>query len=175
MKKYLYHSGQSLFELVIALGVAVLIIAGLTVTTLVGLRNSQYSQNQIQASKIAQEGIEKIRAAREKDQAICQSPQILKWNTQDNNGIWSTVFNPGASTIFYFSTDSLSPDCFITSNAAAPNVAAEKALQGKFSRIVYIYDNGSGNSKDFTVKVQWADYSGIHEANLRTTLANIDI
>lgn len=58
-------SGQTLLEIIVAVGVMVLLITGLVVGTSVSLRTSQYGQRRSQATKYAQEGIEIMRALRD--------------------------------------------------------------------------------------------------------------
>lgn len=58
-------SGQSLLEIIVATGVAVLLIGGLVVATTVSLRTSQYGERRSRAIKYAQEGIELTRSLRD--------------------------------------------------------------------------------------------------------------
>ena len=58
-------SGQSLLEIIVATGVAVLLIGGLVVGTTVSLRTSQYGERRSRAIKYAQEGIELTRNLRD--------------------------------------------------------------------------------------------------------------
>ncbi len=60
------NSGQSLLEVIVATGVAVLLIGGLVVGTTVSLRTSQYGERRSRAIKYAQEGIELTRSSRDK-------------------------------------------------------------------------------------------------------------
>ncbi len=55
------QSGQSLIEVLIALGVAALIVAAIATSVLSGLNNAQYSKNQNLATQYAQEGMEIMR------------------------------------------------------------------------------------------------------------------
>lgn len=58
-------TGQSLLEIIVAAGVAVLLIGGLVVGTTVSLRTSQYGERRSRAIKYAQEGIELTRSSRD--------------------------------------------------------------------------------------------------------------
>lgn len=60
--------GQTLLEIIVAVGVAVLLITGLVVGTSVSLRTSQYGQHRSKATKYAQEGIEIIRNIRDREE-----------------------------------------------------------------------------------------------------------
>jgi len=64
MKK---NNGQSLVEMVIAVGILVLVILALVAVTTVSVRNASFSRNQALATKYAQEAIEKVRAYREQN------------------------------------------------------------------------------------------------------------
>lgn len=61
MKKF-YQKGQSLFEVIVALGVAIVVISALVRVTTISIANASFSRNQSLATKYAQEAMEKIRA-----------------------------------------------------------------------------------------------------------------
>lgn len=62
-----HKNGQSLIEVLFALGIAVVIIVALVSVTIGSLRNAQFAQNQVLATKYANEGMEKIRAYRDQN------------------------------------------------------------------------------------------------------------
>jgi len=57
--------GQSLFEMVLSLGVVMLVIAALVWAATISVRNADFAKKQVQATKYAQEGMESIRAFRD--------------------------------------------------------------------------------------------------------------
>lgn len=59
--------GQTLVEAIVALGVAVIIITALVAVTTTALNRAQFVKERTQAQKYAQEGLEWIRAERDKD------------------------------------------------------------------------------------------------------------
>ena len=61
MKK---NQGQSLVEMVIAIGVVLIVIVALVAVTTISVRNASFSRNQVLATRYAQEAIEKIREYR---------------------------------------------------------------------------------------------------------------
>lgn len=61
------EKGQTLVEVVVALGVAVLVIIALVAATTTSVRNAQFAKNQSLATKYAQEGMEKVRALRDQN------------------------------------------------------------------------------------------------------------
>ncbi len=65
MKKY--NSGQSLFEVVLALGLATLIMVALVALVTSSIRNSGYSRNKTYATRYTQETLEWLRGQRDDD------------------------------------------------------------------------------------------------------------
>lgn len=60
-------NGISLLEVIIAMAVSIVLIAGLVFSVTASLRNSQFAKNQTLATKFAQEGLEKIRGYRDQN------------------------------------------------------------------------------------------------------------
>lgn len=60
-----YQSGQTLAEVVVAIGVVVLLVTGLIIGTSVSLKASQYSKARSQAVQYAQEAVELVRNLRD--------------------------------------------------------------------------------------------------------------
>ncbi len=87
--KYSIHAqqGQSLAEVVIALGVAILMVAGLLVGMTVSLRNTESARTRSQAVKYAQEAIEAVRQLRDSDWSAFRARTDL-WCLSES-GDWS--------------------------------------------------------------------------------------
>lgn len=83
MRNKKLSQGQSLIEVVAALGVVVLVITALAVVVTLSIANAKFSQNQTQASKYGQEVLEKLRAYRDKN----------KWDEFTSNCGDSTVLD----------------------------------------------------------------------------------
>jgi len=64
MKK---NQGQSLIEMVVAIGVVMIIIVALVAVATISVRNANFSRNQSLATKYAQEGIEEARRLRDEE------------------------------------------------------------------------------------------------------------
>lgn len=64
-----YDSGQTLIEIILALSVAVAVITGITFAITSSLKNATFSKNQNLASLYAQEGLEVVRAIRDRSWA----------------------------------------------------------------------------------------------------------
>jgi len=61
------EKGQSLVEVIIALGVAVLVILALVRVTIIAIRNARFAKNQALATRYARQAIETIRAYRDEN------------------------------------------------------------------------------------------------------------
>lgn len=61
------NSGQSLFEVVLALGVITAITVGIVSLTVVSIRNTSFSKNKTLAGRYAQEATEWLRSERDTD------------------------------------------------------------------------------------------------------------
>lgn len=164
------ESGQSLLEITVALSVAAIAIGALTITTLIGLKNSQFSQNQVQATKYGQEELEIIRSMRDRNICIQAGPTQYYWNDSDltkTPTLWGTIFD---SQTFYLVSNPSPDACQLTDVLPSPGTG-ELALANKFKRTASII-NISSDQKKFTVYVAWSDSSGTHQSNLETILSN---
>lgn len=161
----LSNKGQSMLELIIALGIGVVIISALAYTTILSLKNSQFAQNQVQATRFAQEAIDKIRIFRERNNPVCfQGGGPYFWATPGTL-IWS--IDPVGVT-FYLTQN---PPCYLTDQSPSPGTG-ELNLENKFSRKIFINNYEDGNKKQFRVEVTWSDSSGDHSSQIETILTN---
>ncbi len=62
--------GQTLTEVIVVSTVGILVVTALTLATIFSLRNASSSKNESQATKLAQEGIERVRTGRDRNSAI---------------------------------------------------------------------------------------------------------
>lgn len=173
--------GQSLLELVVVIGVSVLVIGSLTFATISSIRNAQLAQNQAQATRFAQEGIERIRDTRDRNLPIRYFPtsaRTIQWS-----GIWGYIIanscppsGLSGSALCYFvlnlsaSNETLGLDTLGASTTFPQN--AEVLLNGKFHRAVVISDISS-SEKQISVIVSWSDFSGDHQSKLTTVLRKL--
>jgi len=67
MRDYRNYKGQTLIEVVVAVGVVVLLAVSLITTNLVTQKTSRSARNTTQATKLAQDYAEKIRIIRDRD------------------------------------------------------------------------------------------------------------
>ena len=176
------QTGQSLLEVTIMLGMVVVIITAVTITTVVGIKNSQFSKNQLQATKLAQEGIERVRIGRDRNQSIVNLPNVTSWNG-DITGVgsfWDYSIRDNCQiggTCYFKITDVNGGLEYKTSSLNFPasvSVYEDIYSDGKFKRVVILSDDDSYKTqKKVTVIVTWTDFSGNHESKLTTILRKI--
>ncbi len=179
--------GQGLLELVVVLGVSVIVISALTYATIISLRNAQFANNQSQATKLAQEAIERVRSARDRDLDISYAPNVDSWNglvPPHNKPIWNfKVFNDscnafGNSCFFRF-LNSQGDLAYVGTDPAdsinPPNGLEDVYGNGIFRRGVIIQDNSSTYQTQKTViaVVYWTDATGTHHSTLTTILTKM--
>jgi type II secretory pathway pseudopilin PulG len=168
------ESGQSIIEVVLALLVVGLMVGALTIATIVGLRNAQFSQNQVQASKYAQDGIEKVRIARDRNATISSFPPAQGGDPSVTNfggvyGIRLANYCPATGGKCYFIVD---PTSF-TLSYKATETAAKEIFGVNYTRTIYMEDDATTplGQKKVTVRVSWTDPGGSHESYLQTILS----
>lgn len=134
------QGGQSLLEVLVALGIVLLVILALVRAAVVSIRNADFSKKQAQATSYAQEGMENIRAFRDSN-----------WD-----GFW--VVATGATYCLVGAIPS--------GNCPAPTCLT---LGNVFTRCVKIETVDSTLGKErakVTVTVSWTDSVGIHKSEL---------
>lgn len=130
--------GQSLFELVIAFGIAVLITTSLVKLVTISVKNSTFAKNQALSTRYAQEGMEWVRAERDKD--------------------WNTLLTKSSSPTWCLNT--------LTWAAVAGNCGSNTMPGGLFTRMLGL-STSSGNAViTADVKVTWVEDGITHSANV---------
>lgn len=177
--------GQTLLELVVVIAVSVMVIGALVFATIASLRNAQFAKNQAQATKYAQEGIERVRTGRDRSaliSAITNCSQLTSWSN-----IWSCQITGGcdvpavglvAANKCYFTVSSAGALTYINSSTSFPQDLAEplpSAEEPIFRRVITLSDDPSTNTtqKTVTAIVTWTDFSGPHESKLTTILRKL--
>lgn len=162
--------GQSLMELVIVVAVVVTVVGALVFATIASLRNAQFAKNQAQATKLAQEGLEKIRSLRNRDEANkVDYTRGDGTHTSKFSDLWSISFTcgAGANCYFYFNSSGT------LVGGTSVNFELPTAVPPNFKRQFQIEDNDGGTQKKVTAKVLWTDFAGEHESKLTTILRKI--
>lgn len=188
------QSGQTLLEVVVVVSVSVIVITGLVFATIASLRNAQFSKNQAQATKLAQEGLERVRVGRDRNQCVNNIyGDTVSWNGNSSNAacpgvgkIWDYLLNgPGLcndATNFnppkkcYFVVNSEGSLTFKASQDNFPESLAEGIPPPSpiFRRVITLADGSPyDKQKIVTAIVRWTDFSGFHESKLITILRNI--
>lgn len=173
------NKGQSLIELLVALGLLTVVITILSIATITGLQNSQYSKNQAQATKLSQEGLEKVRTVRDRNYTVCGPAGVTVWNSIYDVPM-SCQAPASCSYVLATAATPPPPGCIATEfwlnnvNITQPEqIVAEGA---SFSRIITIRDYGTPadiTQKEITVTVSWTDLSGTHSSKIVTVLAKL--
>lgn len=185
--------GQTLLELVVVIAVIVIVIGALVFATIASLRNAQFSKNQAQATKLAQEGLELVRSGRGRNKCINSLPggaNVNSWNGGNTSclggAIWdyqisgaSSVCAPPLNCFFNISNNPATQGVlsYITSYSPTPIQPLPPNSESipPFTRAVIITDDSSTYQiqKTVTVIVTWIDISGEHESRLTTILGKI--
>lgn len=169
------EKGESLMELVVVITVILIVTGALVLATISSLRNAQAAKNQSQATKYAQEGLEAVRAGRDRDGTINFTLSQTTWK---NPAFWIPITNLCGVTPCYFKLSAV--NLSLVGNGANFNsfgnfaAFAESLLNGQFARAIIIEDDTSYSlQKSVTSVVKWRDFSGEHESRLTTILRRL--
>lgn len=181
-KSLINQKGQNILELVVGLGLVAVVAVAISVVTVNALKNSQFSKNQSQATKLAQETLEKVRTVRNSNFGVCSEAQMIAgstcyawdeiWSNQFGtisndciaNGTCTYILDGACDTSFGIGIESR-PFCLKHSETPLD-------LGGGFSGQVFIEDE-QGDQKRVTVRVYWSDTTGQHNSDLVTVISRI--
>lgn len=163
--------GQSLVELVVVIAVIVVVVGALTFATIASIRNAQFAKNQAQATKLAQEGLERVRSGRDRNNSISGNFTIgtaLIDSWQDGD-LWSNQISPNCNPCYFKLASSNTMMQYVgqaTTNAE---------IIGNFARAISLSDSPSTYTveKVVTSQVSWTDFSGFHQSKLTTILRKL--
>ncbi|MDQ3098433.1 MAG: hypothetical protein M3Q44_01685 [bacterium] len=184
LKKGINQEGQSLVEVVIALGIAVIIVIAFTNATITSVRNSQFSKNQNLATKYAQESLELIRAVRDQNTSgsVTDGGSLSSWgdlwginlNVVTNTGVTGMTgycFNLNKANLTLTKRAGTTP-CADT-NGSGTILDENLDNLGVFYRKINITDDGTTlTKKQISVRVYWSDNRGQHKTDVTTFLTN---
>ncbi|OGD87217.1 hypothetical protein A2870_03660 [Candidatus Curtissbacteria bacterium RIFCSPHIGHO2_01_FULL_41_11] len=144
--------GQSLIEVVIALAVVVALAISLVTASLITQRTSRSASNNTEATKLALQTIEQIRALR------------------DRKGFAELVNNTGLSCKRLLMPASDPKDWSLTATGTCP----ENITSTIFARAIFIEDDNpsSANRRKVTVTISWDESSGTQSVTNVTKLSN---
>ncbi len=172
----LNSDGQTLLEVIIVATVAILIIGAFAFATISSLRNADFAKNQAQATKLAQEGIEKVRSIRDRGDPITggftiDSFAIDSWKDDD---LWRQISHTCLAPInCYFKLSGANLQFIGTGNDVP--TSAEPLGDNKFKRAIILSDDPVSyqDRKNVVVIVRWTDFSGDHQSQLTTILRRL--
>lgn len=183
--------GQSLIELVIVVAVIVMVVGGLVFTTISSLRNASLAKNQAQATKLAQEGLEKARVGRDRNQAInALNSNVDSWNgvTDGSKAVWNYQINgncgnstpppPTPPTYCYFNVSNVGALTYFATSSIVPPGAEQippAPATPLFYRMIILSDDSTTYNQQKTVTsiVKWTDFAGEHTSKLTTILRKL--
>lgn len=168
------EQGQSLIEVLVVGVVAAIMILALIMIVLNSLKNAQFAQNQTQATKLAQDTIDKIRILRDNNNFLAIS------GTYCFNALWPTsitdpLYCGGINKYCYFkflsstSIDFAGADVYPPVN---PGLVTED-LSGGFSRQIRVNQPDTTFPNTYVnviVTISWNDSSGPHSSQLETII-----
>ena len=138
------QKGQSLIEVVVAVGVMSLLMVALLTTITLAVKNSRLAKDRVQAVSLANEGIELMRAYRDYD----YTEFYAKAQTDEYNLPYSWVVEDGLS-------------------GGCPVVVF--GIRDFFRRCVLV-SNADASSVDVSVTVEWQEGSRVHQVVQSTRL-----
>lgn len=172
----MYSKGQTLVELIVVVATSVVVVATLTFAVISSLRNAQFAKNQSQATKLAQEAIERVKVGRDRDQPIggnfcitsCVTNTVTSWSDPD---MWRDITLTCSSNA-YFSIDTGGSLTYRGCGSTMPSIIS---ATGGF-RTAVILTNTSADfaiEKIVTAQVIWDDFAGGHQSRLTTVLRKL--
>lgn len=164
------QSAQSLLELIIVLAIAIIVIGALAIVTITSLRNANLSKNQLQATKYAQEGMERVRSIRNRDGRVVFDDGSGT-PTEKFSDLWRVKMRHECGGSCNSKLDS-----FINNlDSLVQTSTGFESLEGGFERSVQITDRNPDYdvNKTVTVLVSWVDFAGKHQSKLITNLGKI--
>ena len=160
------EAGQTLIEMIVVITVGIMVVGALTFAVLFSLRNAKFSQNQNQATKLAQEGLEKLRRVRAKDGVVNFIYGSPSTTTTKFSDLWNVrMYETCSPCYFTFSTDGVLID---GSSSSFENLV-------NFQRQIQIQDVSASynQEKTMTAVVKWTDATGDHQSKLTTILSKL--
>lgn len=195
-----HEKGQTLMEVLVASAIGILVVTALVMATVFSLRNASFAKASAQATKLAQEGIEKVRSMRDQNDLFggnnfkfCNQ-QVDSWQDPD---LWSCQISHQdctASSNCYFRIGTVTPPSsvsvpallYIMNAADVPSGAEDPLGDGRFTRVVVLSEDATNVQlsdgsmvpsyqvqKIVTVIVRWKDAGGPHDSKLTTILRKL--
>ena len=162
------EKGQTILEVVVVVTVVILVVGALVFATVFSLRNANFSKQQTQATKLAQEGLETVRTQRDRNGLIIGINEVINWN---DDALWiSNKLTFECPSLCYFVVRGIE----LIGIGPGPALPSGAESIGQFKRAIIFEDEDNGtNAKKVTSVVQWTDTTGTHESRLSTVLRRL--
>lgn len=176
-------------ELVVGVGLVVVVAGAIAITTIQSLKNTKFSKNQVEATKIAQGNIEKVRTIKNSNFGVCKQSEQPQPGTVCSSwaDIWTIAFGKQMTTCTNGCTFKIVNGCDISNGSTTetkpfclsyidPAIANRANLGNGFTGVVVIEDESAlvfTTQKRVTSRVFWTDSTGEHSSDLVTILSRI--
>lgn len=163
-----FESGQSMLEIMILLTILVVATSTVAVVSINSIKNSQFSKSQLQATQLAQEGIDKVKIGRSKN-----CPVTIGGNSYNWYDTAPLIWDISLSTEVSFKVDLPQPPSLcnftelVSANESDP-IPVSTSTQ--FKRKITLIDDGVTDRKKVKSEVSWTDHSGKHNSVIVTIL-----
>lgn len=166
------QKGVNLIEIVVMMGVLMTVLSAVVVVTLNGLKNSQFAKNQLLATKLAQEGLDKVKLAKNKNCPVnVTTPSSVSYIWYGTGTlIWTATMNN--STPRTYKVDNLDQPSGCTLTQSDSDTSLSTPFSSTFKRVITIEDGNPPTLKKVTSEVSWVDLSGTHSSRLVTILSD---
>lgn len=158
--KFKTQTGQTILEIVVVLAVLSLVLVGLVTVVLNGLRNSQFSKNQAQATKLAQEALDSVRIMKSREDCTVSMGGNSYYWINESLLVWNSpiVFDKIYSV-------------HLGSLCELKQVNSPEVVENNFRRSIKLEGDSASDRIKVTATVEWSDVSGAHESKLVTILS----
>lgn len=146
------NRGQSLFEVVLALAISVLIIVALVALAASAIRNTTFSKNKTLATRYSQEATEWLRGERDAD--------------------WTVFYTRAANPLYCLKSLSWAEATIGACTAGQEIDSTPFKREVGFDRTVVVVGGLPKNVVETEIKVYWQDAQGIHEVKSVTNFTD---
>lgn len=137
--------GQTLFELIIALAVSVIIITGILRVVTISIQNANFAKSQVEATRLSQE--------------------LLEWLRQERDDAWGNV--AGRTGTWCFNRETID-----WSQGKRSSCLAQDTVPGTIFRRQAQISSVSDTQLNIVVSVSWDDATGLHDSRLDTVFTD---
>lgn len=164
--------GQSLVEVVVVIAVIAIVVGGLVFATIASIRNATFAKNHAQATKYAQEAVERVRTARDRRDVstisgfTLASQPVTDWQDPD---LWANQISTSCNPCYFRITSVLGVLQYQGTTPSSPEAI------GSLRRSIILSDTSNfGVEKVVTAIVSWNDFLGkTHESKIVTILRKL--